>query len=301
MEWMVLATLTFVTVVCFGGAIVLQRQAGRWPLRARLQEIEQEFNAQPDASVSRRLQQMLIRIGQAASAGRISSSLRNELLRAGHHGTAAPMIYLGIKIFLALVGLVGASVILLPSPWPFATQALLAMTAAFGLFLLPNLVVAMRHSRRRVKVRTYLPDAVDLLEVCVSAGMGMDMAWNVVGEEIRHVCPVLADEMALVNLEIHLGAPRVEAMRHLAERTGVDEIGSLVAVLVQSERFGTSMADALRVFASSMRETRSAIAEETAEKMTVRMLVPMVLFVFPAMFVVVVGPAAISLVRALGT
>jgi tight adherence protein C len=300
MEWMLIPALTFLAVLLVGGAVVAHRQSARVPLHARLQEIEQEFRLPSSVAPLRRMTQVLHRIGQIVSSGRVSRSLREELIRAGYHHKSAPMVYLGVKILLSLTGLVTASMLLLPGDLPFATQGLLAITAAFSLFMLPNAAVALRHSQRRRRVRTHLPDAVDLLEICVSAGMGMDMAWNVVGGEIRHVCPVLADEMALVNLEIHLGAPRVEAMRHLAERTGVSEIDSLVAVLVQSERFGTSVAEALRVFATSMRETRSSRAEETAEKMTVRMLVPMILFVFPAMFVVAVGPALIGLVRTLG-
>ena len=145
----------------------------------------------------------------------------------------------------------------------------------------------------------HLPDAIDLLEVCVSAGIGLDLAWNLVSDEIHRVCPMLADEMALTNLEIHLGSPQTVAMRNLAKRTGVQEISRLVAVLVQSERFGTSVADTLRTFAAAMREGRSARAEEAAERMAVAMLLPMILFIFPAVFVVVAGPAGIILAKML--
>lgn len=301
MEMMLIPALTFLAVLLVGAAVVVHRQHARVPLHARLHEIEQEFRPPQSASPLRRMRQLVYRIGQIISSGRVSRSLQEELIRAGYHQKSAPMVYLGVKLLLSVVGLVGATMLLLPADLPLATQALLAITASFCLFMLPNAAVAMRHNRRRNLVRTYLPDAVDLLEICVSSGMGMDMAWNVVCAEIRHVCPILADEMALVNLEIHLGAPRVEAMRHLADRTGVSEIDSLVAVLVQSERFGTSVAEALRVFAASMREARSSRAEETAEKMTVRMLIPMVLFVFPALFVVALGPALIGLFDTMGS
>jgi tight adherence protein C len=127
--------------------------------------------------------------------------------------------------------------------------------------------------------------------------MGLDMGWNAVADESRRVSDTLADEMALTNLEMHLGANRTSAMRHMVERTGVDELGSLVAVLVQSERFGTSITEALRTFAKSMREIRSQRAQECAEKMAVKLIFPMVLFIFPVTFIVVGGPAAMKLLE----
>ena len=146
----------------------------------------------------------------------------------------------------------------------------------------------------------HLPHAIDLLEICVSSGMGLEMAWNAVGDEVRRVSTILADEMALANLEMHLGADRASAMRHMAERTGAEEISSLVATLVQSERFGTKVADALRVFAESMRIERSQRAEEAAEKMAVKLLFPLILFIFPSMLIVCAGSAVIQIVQVLG-
>jgi tight adherence protein C len=127
--------------------------------------------------------------------------------------------------------------------------------------------------------------------------MGLDMAWNHVCDEIRSVSHVLSDEMALTVLEINLGAPRTVAMRHMAERTGAEELASLVALLVQSDRFGTSVADSLRTFAVGMREQRSQRAEEQAEKTAVKLLFPLVFFIFPVMLIVMVGPAGITLYR----
>jgi tight adherence protein C len=115
------------------------------------------------------------------------------------------------------------------------------------------------------------------------------------------VSPILGDEMALTNLAMHLGTPRADALRHMAARTGVDELGSLVSLLVQSDRFGTSMSEALKTFAHSMREERSLHAQEAAEKMAVKLLVPMVLFIFPAVLIILVGPAAIRLWKAMST
>ena len=163
------------------------------------------------------------------------------------------------------------------------------------LFLVPNMLVTKRRNARSANIRRHLADAIDLLEVSVSAGLGLDVAWNMVADEIRRVSHVLADEMALTNLEIHLGSPRGIAMRNLVNRTDVKEIAMLVAVMAQSERFGTSIADALSTFAATMREGRSSRAEETAERLAVRMLFPMVLFIFPAIFVIAVGPAGMTI------
>jgi tight adherence protein C len=167
-----------------------------------------------------------------------------------------------------------------------------AMAAAA---LLPNLYIMWRRRRRTAEVRRTLPDAIDLLEICVSSGMGLDQAWNAVCDEFRGVSPILADEMALANLEIHLGSPRADALRHMAQRTGVQDLASLVATLVQSERFGTSVSQALRTYADEMRTERSQRAEEQAEKLAVTLLFPMVLFIFPCMFIVILGPAAIKI------
>ena len=147
------------------------------------------------------------------------------------------------------------------------------------------------------EIRNHLPDAVDLLEICVASGMGLDMAWNQVAEQIRGVSAQLADEMALSNLEMHIGASRAEALRHMVDRTGAEDLASLVAVLIQSERFGTSISEALKTFSETMREMRSMRAEESAEKMAVKLLFPMILFIFPVVLIVVAGPAGIQIAR----
>jgi len=123
-------------------------------------------------------------------------------------------------------------------------RACIIVAALAGFALLPNVLVTIRKKRRTADVRSHLPDAIDLLEICVSSGMGLDTAWNAVCDEFRGVSAVLADEMALSNLEMHLGAPRADAMRNMATRTGVEDIGSMVATLVQSEKFGTSVSQA---------------------------------------------------------
>jgi len=171
----------------------------------------------------------------------------------------------------------------------------LVLVGSTVFFFLPNFYLAYRLKKRHDEIYRHLPEAVDLLEICVSSGLGLDMAWNVVAEEIRQVTSVLSSSMSLTNFEMHLGVSRIEAMKHMAERTGVQELKSLAAILIQTDRFGTSIADTLQVFAASIREERSFVAQEVAEKMSVKMLFPMILFIFPAALIVMVGPAILQL------
>jgi tight adherence protein C len=154
--------------------------------------------------------------------------------------------------------------------------------------------------RRRARaIRQNLPVAMDLLEIGVSAGATLDGVWNEVAEQIRPVCPPLADEMVLVSLERRLGVPRPDALREMVRRTGVDDVQSLVGLLVQSQRYGTGVSEALRIFADTMRDTHMQRAEEAAEKLSVKLSVPMIVFVFPAVLIVAGGPGVMALMGAL--
>ena len=144
-----------------------------------------------------------------------------------------------------------------------------------------------------------MPDALDLTVICVEVGLALDQALMRVGEDLRHAHPDLSDEFHLVNLEMRAGKPRAEALRNLANRTGVDDIRALVAVLVQTDRFGTSVSTALRVHSDALRTERRQRAEEQAAKTTIKMVPVLVLFVFPSMFIVSIGPAAIQMIRIL--
>ena len=284
-----LALLAFLAVTAIGGAILAQRARSQGRLRSRL-GVQQAAAPAPPETLG-----VLARLGRAVSSGKYSTKLQEGLARAGFYNRTAPFVFLGGKILLLMLGLGGLLLLLGPTRLGLSVKAPLILIGTGLMFFLPNMIVDFYRRRRSLDVRHSLPDAVDHLEICLSSGMSLDMAWNLVTEEIRRVSSVLADEMALTNLEIHLGASRVAAMRHMVDRTGAEELGSLVAVLVQSERFGTSLSDALRTFAASMRENRTLVAEEVAEKMAVKLLFPMVLFVFPAVLIVAVGPAAITL------
>ena len=149
-------------------------------------------------------------------------------------------------------------------------------------------------------LRLALPDALDLLVICMEAGLGLDQALLYVGQELRIAHPELCEEFDLVNAEMHVGKTRMDALRSLATRTGVDDIQALVATLVQTDRFGTSVAQSLRIHSDDLRTKRRQRAEEMAAKTTIKMLVPLVFFIFPALFVVILGPAVISLIRIFG-
>jgi tight adherence protein C len=290
--------LTFVAVMATGGALILLRTNRRRMVLDRLGPSDQAGPEMPDQPRPLALRP-LYALGAAVSPSGVSARLREQLARAGHFERSAASVYLGLKMFLLLAGVVIAIFLFAPLHAPLALKGVAMFASGAVLFFVPNVILLLQRNARTVQVRQHLPEAVDLLEICVSAGMGLDMAWNAVTDEIRRVSPVLADEMLLANLEMRLGATRADSMRHMAQRTGADEIASLAALLVQAERFGTSIADALRIFAASMRDTRAQRAEEAAEKMTVKLLFPLVVFVFPTVIIVTAGPAFLSIMDTL--
>lgn len=302
-ELLVVSLLTFVGVLAIGAAILISQGERRQRIETRLKRLEEDdlSDLPPDQDTAPKRQGALARIAGIFAAGKPSESLRAQLAMAGFHDVSAASVYLGAKMLLLLGGTIGAAALSMSVSMELPSRLLLALSCGMLLSFLPNLVVKYIRQKRMEEIRRHLPDAVDLLEICVSAGMGMDMAWNAVSDEIRGVSQLLADEMALTNLEMHLGASRTVAMRHMVHRTGAEDLGSLVAVLVQSERFGTSMAEALKVFAGSMREARSQRAEEAAEKLPLKMLFPLVLLIFPALMIVLIGPAFIRIFEFFGS
>lgn len=299
MTQMIIPILTFVAVTAIGGAILTGRAARRQRLRLRLETIGNL--SLPDApeppATPNPIHRLLETIGRRVMPEAGTAALRQRLNHAGFFGPATAMIFTGIRTLTLVIGLLLTAAFVWPMDLMLPLRFMLVLGGGFVLSLIPSLVVDLRRNARTTEIQHALPDAVDLLEICVSSGMGMDMAWNAVSEEIRRVSPVLADEMALTNLEIHLGADRATAMRHMAQRTGSDEINALVGTLVQSERFGTTIADALRVFAESMREARETRAAEAAEKMGLKMLFPMIAFILPSILIVMGGAAVIKIMH----
>lgn len=289
--------LAFLSVFAIGASLLISRRQKRLMFEVKLEDGRHVDLPGKEKAEKFNFLRFLAQVGNIVSHGHSTKSLNEQLLRAGCLSSAAPAIYTGTKILLFAIGLVGMAILLIPMQSSTTTKVMLALLGASVLFFIPNLVVVRRLKKRRDEVRQHLPQAVDLLEICVSSGIGLDMAWNIVSDEVQHVNPILASAMSLTNFEINLGTSRVEAMRHMAERTGVGELSSLAAILIQTERFGTSIAETLRVFADSMREERSFTAEESAEKMAVRLVIPMVLFIFPAVLVIVAGPAVITIIK----
>lgn len=221
--------------------------------------------------------------------------LAKRLGRAGKHG-AGPMALYTLSELLAPVVFGGAVVL----GFGFSAGVLFfAALAALVGYMLPGLVLQRLIKVRQKQIRNGLADAVDLLIVCVEAGSSLDQAVVKASEELRLSYPAVAEELQYVNTEIRAGKPRLEAFRNFAERTKVDDVRALVAMMVQTDRFGTSIAQALRTFADAMRVKRRQDAEERAGKLGVKLVFPLVFCLFPALYVVLLGPAAISILRVL--
>lgn len=226
-----------------------------------------------------------------------ANKLKQRLAVAGFRSEAAPSIFLGLKFALLVAGLVigGSSLSVM---YGFSQKALVGTVLfAGGSFYLPELVVMFISMQRRQAIFLGLPDALDLLVVCVEAGLGLDQAMRKVSEEMQGTTPVIASEFALANFQLQMGRPRSEVLHELGIRTGVDDVRALTRILIQAEKFGSSIAQALRVQSDAMRTRRSQIAEEKAAKTAVKLIFPLVIFIFPGIFVVLVGPAAITMVR----
>jgi tight adherence protein C len=229
------------------------------------------------------------------------SRLRVRFMNAGYRSGNAPVVFFAAKTALtfALPGaaLVAASLYPMAMPPQLFLGGLVVLAAAGYVF--PNVLLAHRIALRKREVFEHFPDAIDLMTVCVEAGLGLDAALARVGTEMTLGSPTLAEELHLVNLELRAGASRETALRNLALRTGVEEVDLLVSLLVQSDRFGTSVATALRVHSDSLRVKRRQRAEEMAAKIPVKLLFPVIFCIFPSMLMVLLGPAFVSVYRLL--
>ena len=200
---------------------------------------------------------------------------------------------MGTRVLLAIVGMI----LVVAIKGDFDLLWMIGV-GGFGFFI-PRFILKRMIRDRQRRITLALPDALDLTVICVEVGLALDQALMRVGEDLRHAHPDLSDEFYLVNLEMRAGKPRAEALRNLVERTGVDDVRALVATLVQTDRFGTSVSQALRVHSDSLRTERRQRAEEQAAKTTIKMIVPLVLFVLPSIIFVTLGPAIIQLFRIL--
>ena len=214
--------------------------------------------------------------------------LAYKLTLAGFRKPEHVEIYTAIKLLLPLVGIILGTF--------FSSNLVLAIIlGGLGGFFLPDLVLSYLVTRRQEQIRIALPDALDLLVICMEAGLGIDQAMLRVGDEMAITAPSLAEEFQIVSREQRAGKPRLDAWRSMAERLDIEFVRQFVTMLVQTERFGTPVAQALGVFADTLRSRRMQAAEEVAAKTGVKLLFPLVLFIFPSIFVVSLGPAIINL------
>jgi tight adherence protein C len=302
-QWLYLGFI-FLVVTGVGYVIVSQLAPSR--VRSRLEKV-----IKPEASITGEAAPQWVEkfIEVAGPIAKLSvpaegwekSTLRTRFMNAGYREGSVVSLYFIAKsalailfaaVFFVYVGFTGKSL--------STTNFILIMltAAAFGYYL-PNVFLARRIESRQREIFETFPDATDLMLVCVEAGLGLDAAIIKVGEEVRLKSQVLADELHLVTLELRAGSTKEQALKNLAMRTGVEQVDSLVAMLVQAERFGTSIGDSLRVYADELRTKRRLRAEEAAAKIPLKLLFPLIFFIFPSLLLVLLGPAFIQIYRIL--
>ena len=289
---LILTIVVFITVVlvvfAFGAAAVTPTSV----LGARLRALGGQPSIAPEKPVLKvreRIEQALDPLSKAIPLSPADvSRTRAWLIQAGLRESRHVSFYFGTRILLAFLGFAGVVVFS-----GFNSMPLLVCIPALGFFI-PRFFLKRMIKDRQRRIRIALPDALDLTVICVEAGLALDQALMRVGKDLHHAHPDLSDEFHLVNLEMRAGKPRAEALRNLVDRTGVDDIRSLVGTLIQTDRFGTSVAQALRVHSDSLRTQRRQRAEEQAAKTTIKMVPPLVIFILVPFLFVTIGPAIIQ-------
>jgi len=294
-------TTLFGMVVSLGVAayFFFVRQAS--PVETRLREINpRATDDAPQPNVSTMFVERVAKpIAQfvPAPSPRNLRRLRKRLIQAGYYNESAATVYRAIRLTSMLLlptAVFFFLTVILRKPVDSGTIGLTVVGLCYGAFM-PSFMLSRMITKRKSKITRALPDALDLMVVCVEAGLGLNAALHRVGREMELVERNLSEELAVTNREIRAGKPRDEALRNLGDRTGVDDVKSLVAMLVQTDRFGTSIADSLRVFADSMRTKRRQRAEEMVAKAAIKLIFPLLLFIFPALLIVLMGPALIKI------
>ncbi|HZQ96479.1 MAG TPA: type II secretion system F family protein [Candidatus Sulfotelmatobacter sp.] len=280
-------------VFAFGAAVVSPGSVLGARLRALGGQQTRQIETKP--ALRERIEQVIDPLSKAIPLSTADvSRTRKWLIQAGYRDAIHVNYYFGARVLGAAVGFLVVLVLLGLDNIP-----MLAGVAGLGFFL-PRFMLKRMIKERQKRIRLGLPDALDLTVICVEAGLALDQALMRVGQDLHHAHAELSDEFHLVNLEMRAGKPRAEALRNLVERTGVDDIRALVGTLIQTDRFGTSVAQALRVHSDSLRTERRQRAEEQAAKTTIKMVPPLVIFVLPSIIFVTIGPAVIELIRQLG-
>jgi tight adherence protein C len=298
--------LALLFLAVFGAAFLALRLFSSDPVRNRLDAVIGRPTPAPGSQDGEWMARIVKLTGPLArlsvpDEGWEASSLRMRFMNAGLRSPSAPAVFFATKTLMAaglplalFIGLSGSGA-------KYGTNALLfwlLLSAGVGYYL-PNIMLRSLVARRQREVFETFPDALDLMTVCVEAGLGMDAALARVANEISLKSEVLAEELQLVTLELRAGSSKEKALRNLALRTGVQDVDALVAMLIQAERFGTSIADSLRVQSDMLRTKRRQRAEEMAAKIALKLLFPLIFFIFPSLMVVLMGPAFIQIYRVL--
>jgi tight adherence protein C len=300
-------------------AIFLAFSLGAWAVlgllaeRSGSAEVRLQRLLDPRSNVvSQAKRQEAVQAKLTAAANKLGQSLRPsdvqelgkikvKLMNAGFRHEQAVAVYYGIKLIGLLVGLAGA----FPSSFMHyglttKTYTITAAVAGVG-FYLPDFFVGRRKKSRGMAIFLGLPDALDLMVVCVEAGLGLDAAMRRITTELAQSCPIICEEFGMANFQLQMGRPRREVLRDLGIRTGVDDVRSLAAVIIQAEKFGSSISAALRVQSDAMRLRRRQMAEERAAQTSVKIMIPLIFFIFPGVFVVLVGPAVMRMISTFGS
>jgi len=297
MIWAVTAAVFLGTIVIVG-AMIYAFLPGPATVAERLTRLWHTPTTRREVSFAERqkdrAEKVLTDVGKMIPAStRSLSRSKRMMVRAGYRRPESILVIQGVKVFLPALFV---AAVYFTGAYKQSPTVILVFAALLG-FVIPEFWLTWRVQRRQHRLRLSLPDALDLLVVCVEAGLGLDQAVLRVTQELKITHPELTDEFQLLNLEMRVGKKRIDALRELAVRTGVDDIKALVAMLIQTDRFGTSLAQSLRVHSDTLRTKRRQRAEEMAAKTTVKMVPPLVFFIFPALFVVILGPAVITLAR----
>jgi len=286
---------TFLTVFSILHLVSRRRD----PVRMRMQELAAQAGVDPLGEYDLRASLLRKGVDMFGSSGQQIATTREWLAKAGHFNRSVIYNYYLIRIILAVVMAAAATVAAQQLHWPSGRIVLAA--AAFGILgmMLPRFWVSHQIAKRRDAIRRAVPNMLDLMVVCVEAGLSFTAALQRLSEELRFSCPPLAQELTLVTQEILIGKPKADVFKNLANRTEVDELRSLAVILIQTDRLGTSIATALRVLADTMRFKRRQRAEEAANRLTVKLVFPLVLLIFPELLIILVGPALINVIQTL--
>jgi tight adherence protein C len=304
MPYLISATVALAVglmVLALGRLLLVQAN----PSKSRLMELGLGDAYSKDAAARRkrtgkRVKQVLVYLGHRLDTPTRSwISTKQRLVQAGFQGPLALPTFLGGRLAAAGLLYLYGFVIAVGVGVPGARAILLGFCGAALGWVVPSFLLSVRVTKRQQVIQKLIPDAVDLLVICVEAGLGLNQALQRVTEELRHTNNPLTTELAQMNLEVRAGTPRDQALVDLADRTGVADLRSLATMLIQTDRFGTSIADSLRVHAETVRVSRQQRAEEAAAKTTIKLVLPLALCILPALLVVILGPVLIQVYEAL--